>query len=200
VVVPAREGRAVAVRAHQQFRIVDLEGQQVGDLFAFAAGDISEYHSAEHTRGHVNRLFPAVGEQFVTNCRRPILRLVADTSPGNHDMMIAACDPQRYRGLGVSDWHPSCAENLRTALAALGHTPPVIPQPINVFMNIPVSATGALDWLPAASHPDDSVIFQAEIDCIVVVSACPQDLVEINGAGPTSLAVDLLTDDGRQPA
>lgn len=197
VVVPAREGRAVEVRAGQRFRIVDLEGQQVGDLFAFTRDDPCEYHSAEHTRGHVSRVFPAVGEQFVTNRRRPILRLVADDSPGHHDMLIAACDPERYRALGVSGWHASCAENLRTALGALGHTPPVVPQPINVFMNIPIADSGALSWLPAATRPGDSVTFQAEIDCVVVVSACPQDIVGINGTGPTSLAVDLLAGDGR---
>jgi hypothetical protein len=197
VVIPAREARAVEVRAGQRFRVVDLEGEQVGDLFAFARDDLSEYHSAEHTRAHVGRLFPAIGERFVTNRRRPILRLVADDSPGHHDMLIAACDPERYRGLGVSGQHASCAENLRTALAALGHTPPVVPQPINVFMHIPIADSGALTWLPAATRPGDSVTFQAEIDCVVVVSACPQDLVGINGHGPTSLAVDLLASAGR---
>ena len=192
VVIPAREARALTVPAGQQFRIVDLEGQQVGDLFAFARDDLSEYHSAEHTRGHVQRVFPAIGEQFVTNRRRPILRLVADDSPGHHDMLIAACDPERYRALGVSGWHASCAENLRNALAELGRTAPVVPQPINVFMNIPIAGSGELSWLSATTRPGDSVTFQAEIDCVVVVSACPQDMVAINGPGPTSLAVELL--------
>jgi uncharacterized protein len=102
-VVAAGTGRAVAVRAGQRVRVVDVEGGQVGDVFAFAVDDPAEYLSASHTRTHTSRLFPHIGEAFVTNRRRPILTLVADTSPGAHDMLIAACDPERYRALGASD-------------------------------------------------------------------------------------------------
>ena len=99
MVVPAGGGLAVWVRHGEHLRIVDVEGGQVGDLFAFAAADPGEYLSASHTRTSTSRLFPRVGEQFMTNRRRPILTLVADTSPGVHDMLIAACDPERYRML-----------------------------------------------------------------------------------------------------
>src|ERR1700682_4266934 len=101
MVVPAGAGRAVWVRHGEHLRIVDVEGGQVGDLFAFAAADPGEYLSASHTRTSTSRLFPRIGEQFMTNRRRPILTLVADTSPGVHDMLIAACDPERYRMLGA---------------------------------------------------------------------------------------------------
>ncbi|WP_089210588.1 DUF1989 domain-containing protein [Streptosporangium subroseum] len=193
VTVPAREGRAVRVAAGQWVRVVDLEGGQVGDVFAFGAGDVTEHLSASHTRSHTSRLFPAVGEQFVTNSRRPILTLVSDTSPGWHDMLIAACDPARYAALGVREAHASCAENLRRSLATLGLAVAVTPQPVNVFMRIPVRESGELRWLPAAGRPGDAITFEAAMDCVVVVSACPQDLVEINGNSPTSLAVDVLS-------
>ncbi|WP_084965228.1 DUF1989 domain-containing protein [Thermoactinospora rubra] len=192
-VVPAREGRALRLSAGQRVSIVDLEGGQVGDVFAFAADDVTEHLSASHTRAATNRLFPAVGQQFVTDRRRPILTLVSDTSPGWHDMLIAACDPARYAALGAEGFHASCAENLRLALASLGLAVPVTPQPVNVFMRIPVDGQ-ELRWLPAASRPGDAVTFQAAMDCVLVVSACPQDLVGINGGRPTPLAVDLLPD------
>jgi uncharacterized protein YcgI (DUF1989 family) len=79
--VPSREGRGVRVTAGQRFRVIDVEGGQVADTFAFRADDVSEFHSAEHTRVHVNRLFPVPGEQFVTNNRRPILLLEEDRTP-----------------------------------------------------------------------------------------------------------------------
>ena len=100
MVVPAGAGLAVWVRHGEHLRIVDVEGGQVGDLFAFAGADPGEYLSASHTRTSTSRLFPLIGEQFMTNRRRPILTLVADTSPGVHDMLIAACDPEHYRMLG----------------------------------------------------------------------------------------------------
>lgn len=190
-VVPAGAGRAVTVRAGQQVRVVDVEGGQVGDVFAFAADDPTEYLSASHTRTHTSRLFPHVGEAFVTNRRRPILTLVGDTSPGAHDMLIAACDPERYRALGVPG-HASCADNLRTALSQLGLHTDVIPQPVNVFMRIPAGPSGELSWLPAASRGGDAIAFAAAMDCVFVVSACPQDLNAINGDRPTAMEIEIL--------
>ncbi|NIK58520.1 DUF1989 domain-containing protein [Kribbella shirazensis] len=189
--VPARTGRAVRVERGSLVRVVDVEGQQVGDLFAYVAGPAGvtgEHLSASHTRTATSRLFPAIGQAFVTNRRRPILTLVEDTSPGRHDLLIAACDDARYAAFGVPD-HPSCARNLRTALAV---DVDVVPQPVNVFMQVPVTANDTLDWLPATTKPGDSITFRAELDCVVVVSACPQDLTVINGNGPTDLAIEVL--------
>jgi uncharacterized protein len=190
--VPAREGHGLRVAAGQRFRVIDVEGGQVADTFAFRADDVSEFHSAEHTRVHVNRLFPRPGEHFVTNHRRPILLLEEDRTPGVHDMLCAACDPERYTGLGVEGWHASCRENLERAMARLGQTRFEIPQPINLFMNIPVQEEGALGWEPAPTRPGDFVTLRAEMDCLVVVSACPQDIVPINGKDPTAVAIELL--------
>ncbi|WP_436975814.1 DUF1989 domain-containing protein [Nonomuraea angiospora] len=192
VIVPATEGRAVKVRTGQRVRVTDLEGGQVGDVFAFAADDVNEHLSASHTRAATSRLFPAIGEPFVTDRRRPILTLVEDTSPGWHDMLIAACDPARYRALGVPGFHASCADNLAKSMAGLGLAIPVTPQPVNVFMRIPVADDGRLSWLSSISRPNDAITLEAAMDCVFVVSACPQDLVGINGHEPTPLAIDLL--------
>lgn len=190
--VPAREGRGVRVAAGTRFRVIDLEGRQAVDLFAFRIDDVAEFASAEHTRVHVNRLFPRPGEHFVTNRRRPILFFERDDSPGVHDMLVAACDPTRYRGLGVEGWHASCQENLQRAMAELGVERIEIPQPINLFTNIPVAPEGSISWLPALSEPGDSVTMRAECDCIIVVSACPQDIMAINDNKPTPIGLELL--------
>lgn len=192
VTVPARQAKAVTLRTGERLRITDLDGGQVGDVFAYNADDITEHHSASHTRTHTSRLFPALGESFVTNRRRPILTYLADTSPGVHDMLIAACDPERYAAYGDPD-HASCADNLRHAMSDLGYPAlPTIPQPINVFMRIPVTAGGTLSWLEAATAPGDSITLRAEMDCLVVVSSCPQDHNVINGTRPTPLALTIL--------
>jgi len=190
--VPAREGRGLRVAAGRRFRVIDPEGGQCGDLFAFAAGDVREYASAEHTRVHVDRLFPKPGEPFVTNRRRPILHFEADQTPGAHDMLVAACDPTRYAGLGVEGWHASCQENLQRVMAEFGHDDIEIPQPINLFTNIGLGPDRELLWRSAPTRPGDSVTLRAEMDCIVVLSACPQDLVTINDFAPGPLAIELL--------
>ncbi|WP_157233414.1 DUF1989 domain-containing protein [Kibdelosporangium phytohabitans] len=192
VLVPAREGRAVRVSAGQLIRVSTPEGAQVGDFFAFCASDPVEHLSAAHTRGHTSRLFPVPGEPFVTDRRRPILTLTDDTSPGRHDMLIAACDPARYELLGHHGWHASCAENLKAAMRELEVDVTTVPQPVNFFMDIPVTADDVIEWRSSPAAPGDAVTLRAELDCFVVVSACPQDLVDVNGMRPGPLEIEIL--------
>jgi hypothetical protein len=187
--VPAGSGLAVAVTAGQLVSVVDVHGGQVGDFFAFDAHDPTEYLSASHTRAFTSRMFPALGQSFMSSLRRPMLRVVADTSPGYHDLLIAACDPARYRQLGIDGWHASCAENLETALRPFGIRPGHVPQPFNVFMRTPGTLDGSVVWLPAESKPGDSFEMVAEMDLVVALSACPSDLSGINAGGLSDLAL-----------
>jgi hypothetical protein len=200
IIVPAREARGVRVRKAQRFRVVDLEGQQAGDLFAYNANDVAEYASAEHTRvyahtpeqARVCRLFPRVGEHFVTNHRVPILYFEQDNSPKQHDMLVAACDAKRFELLGLPG-HPSCADNLKRVMAKFGHEDIHVPQPINLFANFPVHPDGTFTIDVLTTKPSDNVCFRAEMDAIIVLSACPHDVLPCYGpAGPTSMAIDLL--------
>lgn len=192
VEVPAREGRMVRVRAGQAIRVTDVQGTQVADTWAFCVDDPIEHLSAQHTRAFNSRLFPEIGQAFVTNRRRKILVLERDDSPGIHDMLMAACDAARYAGLGVEGWHASCEENLQKALSEYGIERATAPQPVNLFMNIPVKPDTTLGWDPAPSGPGDSVTLRAQMDCIVAVSSCPQDIVVINGGDPTPILLEVL--------
>jgi uncharacterized protein len=190
--VPAREGRAFRLAAGTAFRVIDVEGRQVADLFCYRADDPAEYLSAPHTRVALGRLFPRVGETFETNRRRPILTLVADDSPGTHDMLCAACAPERYALLGAEGWHASCEENLRAAMAALGVPHVEVPQPVNLFENNPIGTDGSLGTEPAPTRPGDSVTLRVERDAIVCVTACPQDMTPLCGGNPTAIDVEVL--------
>lgn len=192
VEIPARSGRAFPVRQGERVRIIDIDGGQVADVFGVCQDDHDEFASADHTRVHVNRLFPATGEMFVTNKRRPIFLFEEDTSPGVHDMLVAACDSERYHQLGFRRTHPSCSENMRTAFGEVGLELASAPQCIAFFMNILVRRGGVLVWEPALSAPGDSVTLRAQRDCFVAVSACPQDIVPINRGGPSALAVEVF--------
>jgi uncharacterized protein len=48
VIVPAREARTIEVKKGQILEVVDLEGQQVGDLAAWMSADPEEYLSPSH--------------------------------------------------------------------------------------------------------------------------------------------------------
>lgn len=186
--IPARRGKAIRLTAGQSVKVINTFGQQVVDTWAFAAADIREFMSMEHTRIYISRIIPKVGDPLVTNHRRPILTLTEDTSGGVHDTLVAACDRWRYELLGCVGYHDNCTDNLAAGLAELGLTPPETPSPLNLFMNIPVIDGNAIDVLPPVSTPGSHVTLRAEIDCIVALSACPQDMVPINGAAMTPTA------------
>ena len=181
VTVPARRGKAAIVSAGQSVRVINTHGQQVIDTWAFSRLDLTEFMSMEHSRTALARIMPQVGQSMVTNRRRPILTLLEDTSEGVHDTLLAACDRYRYELLGCEGYHDNCTDNLAAALAELGLTPPETPSPWNLFMNIPVSEDGSVSFEPPVSGPGDHLTLRAEMDCIIAFSACPQDMVPING-------------------
>lgn len=183
--IPARHGKAAVVRRGQRVRVVNTHGSQVLDTWAFSRADLDEHMSMEHFRSYNSKLFPAVGDAMITNRRRPILCWVEDTSPGRHDTLLPACNRAIYEELGCLGYHRNCADNLHEALAELGLSVPWTPGPLNLFMNIPIGAGGAVVRLPPESRPGDYVVLGAEMDLVIVFSACPQDITPINGPACT---------------
>jgi len=187
-IVPAATGKSFVARAGQHIAVAQRDGGQVVDLFVFTYPEADEYLSAQHTRVSSGRLFPRAGEPFLSNRRTPIVTLIADSSPGVHDMLIAACDPMRYQLLGASA-HPNCEQNLATAMREAGVELRVVPQPVNLFMNVPVRPDGSLELAPSPAGPGDRVVLRAERDVLVVVSSCPQDMLPINNGAPKDVDV-----------
>jgi uncharacterized protein len=194
--VPARQGRAVQVKRGEVLTIINTYGSQVADFWAFCAADPGEHLSMEHLRPSLRKLCPTVGDALVTNRRRAILTFLSDSSKGVHDTLVASCDIHRYRDLGHSGYHDNCTDNLRMALAAINVVLPRVPCPFNLWMNTPARANGDMVWLSPVSQEGDAVSFRAEMDLIAVVSACPMDLLPINGtdAVPRSLSLSVSTE------
>ena len=194
ITIPARRGKAAFVARGQNVRVINTHGQQVVDTWAFSRHDLAEFMSMEHSRTALARVMPEVGQSMVTNRRRPILTLVADTSGGIHDTLLAACDRYRYELLGCEDYHDNCTDNLAAALAEFGLAPPETPSPWNLFMNIPVGVDGSVRFEPPVSGAGDHLTLRAEMDCVVAFSACPQDMVPINGVDcvPTEAHFQIL--------
>ena len=192
--IPARRGGAVRLAKGQHLRVINTFGQQVVDTWAFNAADVTEFMSMEHSRVAIGRIIPAVGDTLVTNRRRPILTMTEDTSGGIHDTLFAACDRWRYELLGCAGYHDNCTDNLAAALAELGLAPPETPAPLNLFMNIPVVDGNRVEIRPPVSTRGSYVTLRAEADCIVAFSACPQDIVPINGLAlqPTEAHFEVL--------
>jgi uncharacterized protein YcgI (DUF1989 family) len=190
--VRAGTGRAFTLAAGERIRIVNTHGGQVVDTWALCAPDGAEWLSMEHTRTSLSRLVPRLGDALYTNLRHPLLRLVEDTTGGVHDTVIAACDGERYRELGWDGAHANCCDNFRAALGELGIEHDPVPAPLNLFMDIPWSQDGTLEFRPSPAGPGQYVTLLAERDAVVVLSACPMDITPINGEGRTPSDVDVV--------
>lgn len=180
-IIPGAEARAFQLPRGAQARIINLEGSQVVDAWAFRSDDFNEFLSNEHTRSCLQKLIPGVGDALYSNRRRPILTLAEDSSPGIHDLLLSACDIDRYRLLGVEGYHRNCADNLREALAAIGLELPEVPSPFNIFENVHIGESGELSIEPPLVKAGQGVTLQAELDIVLVLSCCPMDIALTNG-------------------
>ena len=104
-------------------------------------------------------------------------------------MLGPACDRQRYeRYYGAID-HRNCCDNFREAMSGTDWGKRLIPQPFNLFMNTFVDPDGKLILRDPISKAGDKIIFRAEKDIMVVVSACPMDLNPVGGEGITDIEI-----------
>jgi uncharacterized protein YcgI (DUF1989 family) len=195
ITIPARKGKAARVAKGQFVKVINTHGEQVVDTWAFNAEDLAEFMSMEHSRSQILKVIPKIGDIMRTNKRRPILTFLEDTSGGIHDLLVSACDRYRYEGLGCKEYHDNCTDNLHAGMGELGLKAPETPSPLNLFMNIPVHADGSLSFDPPVSTPGSYVVLRAEMDLIIAFSACPQDMLPINGVGlmPTEAHFEIVT-------
>lgn len=185
ITIPARRGDAAVLKTGQRIRIINTHGQQVVDTWAFNLHDPLEHLSMQHLRAVLNKGIPGEGDALPSNRRRPILTMLEDSSGGAHDTFIAACDIYRYIGLGITQHHDNCQDNMFAALRKAGvGAVDFCPSPLNLWMNTPI-VDNTVRWLPPLSKPGDHVLLEAAMDCVVVMSACPQDILPINGENRT---------------
>lgn len=181
VTIPGAQAKAFILNRDDRIKIINLEGSQVVDAWAFSTDSIDEFLSTEHTRSCLEKLIPSVGDALYSNRRRPILSVLEDTSPGIHDLLLSACDVDRYKLLGVDGYHRNCADNLVEAMAELDLIPPEIPSPFNIFENVSIGENGELSIQPPLVKAGESITLLAEIDIVLVLSCCPMDIVQTNG-------------------
>lgn len=201
-VITARKCKALPLKQGQSLKIINTHGKQVIDFFAFGLSstlqplppDCIEYLSMQHTRAVNLCTTPKSGDMLYSNLRRPMIKFVADTSPGVHDTLIPACDAKRYELLGVTDYHESCSENMHAALSELKFRFPkyMTPAPFNLFMNVPLERDGSMSFQTPESEEGNYVLFEAVENCVAVMSACPQDITPVNGLNPMDCHYEIM--------
>ena len=171
--IPPRSGVAFTLDKGQRLTVIDPQGEQVADLLAFNRADPDEVISSGRTLDYVSRIFLTTGDPIYSNRSNVLLRIVADTV-GRHDFLLTPCSADTFRIIyGDRTPHRGCFGNLAAALAPYGIGPDRIPVAFNIFMNVTVDGrSGALRVEPPLSKAGDYVVFEAEQDLIVGLTAC----------------------------
>ncbi len=191
VVVPGASGHAFELARGRQFRVVDVMGEQVSDLVVFRRSDLAERFSPGNTRKLNGRLkLGRGGVLYSTRCR-PLLTITEDTV-GEHDLLFSSCSAYDYRvRFGLTTPHASCLAILTEALAPWGIGEAMIPDPFNIFQHTVITPDWGLETHAPRSKGGDFVELRAEDDCLVAVTACPQDQNPCNGWRITDIRVVL---------
>ncbi len=160
----------------QRLRVVDPRGEQVSDLMAFARDDPREWLSSGRSIDYANTIYLTTGHVLYSNRSRPMFTILSD-DVGRHDFLLTPCSIETFRIIyNHQGHHPSCFGNLVANLAPFGIEPDTIPTTFNIFMNVEVAPSGELTIGPPRSRPGEAIVFRAEMDLIVGLTACSAEM------------------------
>jgi len=188
-IVPPRDGASFNVPAGHFFRIVSIEGPQVGDLNLWNANDLSErFYSGKTRQLHSSHV--TTGDRLWSSHPnlRPMATITENTldwygwdedGAGIHDVIGTRCDPYTNYLLKEVDYNHCCHSNLIRALAdtksiSYDEAEQNVHDVLNVFMCTGFTKDTHQYFMKASPvRPGDYIEFFAEIDLLGALSACP---------------------------
>jgi uncharacterized protein YcgI (DUF1989 family) len=194
-ILPGKAYTAFLLKPNQVLHIEDVEGKQVADLICFNLHDFKDRLNNENTmllnyvwnptKGHV---------LYSTNCNK-MLTIVEDTVGRNYPGGAMCSEELNYLRYGVRGT-ANCRDNLAAAVAPWGIAKDELPGAFAPFMNVLHHPDGRAEIAEPTSEPGDYIQLRAEMDLLVAVSVCPQELNPVNGWKSTPLRVVVFDQEG----
>ena len=170
--IEKQTGAAFRLKKGQLLKVIDPQGEQVSDMVLFNAADVREKISSGKTLDFEESILITKGNFLWSNRSRKMMEILEDTN-GRNDFLLAPCSPETFQIMyNNPEYHPSCFENLYTNLKPFGIEPDDVPTAFNIFMNVQFSPEGKLSVDPPLSKAGDYVLFRAQMDLIVALTAC----------------------------
>ena len=170
--IEKQTGAAFRLKKGQLLKVIDPHGEQVSDMVLFNADDVREKISSGKTLDFEESILITKGNFLWSNRSRKLMEILEDTN-GRNDFLLAPCSPETFQIMyNNPDYHPSCFENLYTNLKPYGIEPDDVPTAFNIFMNVQFDTRGKLSVDPPLSKAGDYVLFRAQMDLIVALTAC----------------------------
>jgi uncharacterized protein len=171
-IIEKQTGVAFRMKKGELLKVIDPQGEQVSDMVLFNAEDPREKLSSGKTLDFESTIFITQGHHLWSNRSQQMMEILEDTN-GRNDFLLAPCSPETFQIMYQNpDYHPSCFENLYKNLETFGLEPDDIPTAFNIFMNVEVAQDGSLTVAPPKSKAGDFMLFQANMDLIVGLTAC----------------------------
>ena len=189
LVIPPRDARTFIVPAGHFFRIVSIDGPQVGDLNLWSRNNLNEQFYSGKTRA-LHGTHVSTGDRLWSSFPflRPMATITFDTldwygwdddGGSVHDVIGTRCDPYTHKLLSGNNYHHCCHSNLARALAHETNKSPTeiedkIHDVLNVFMCTGFTKDTHQYFMKASPvRPGDYLEFFAEIDLLGALSSCP---------------------------
>lgn len=167
-----QSGKAFELKKGDTLTVIDPEGQQVSDMVLFNRADLKEKLSSGKTLDFEESILITTGNFLWSNRSNKMMKIFKDTN-GRNDFLLAPCSKETFEIMYSHDgYHPSCLENLSKNLSPQGIEVDDIPTAFNIFMNVQFDEKGKLSVLPPTSKPGDYVLFEAQMDLLVCLTAC----------------------------
>ncbi|UZH54184.1 urea carboxylase-associated family protein [Salinimicrobium tongyeongense] len=171
-VIEKQTGAAFKLQKGQKLKVIDPRGEQVSDMVLFNAEDPGEKISSGKTMDFEESILLTKGNWLWSNRSHKMMKILEDTN-GRNDFLLAPCSPETFQIMyNNPEYHPSCFENLYTNLAPFDIEPDDVPTAFNIFMNVQFDEKGKLSVEAPLSRAGDYVLFEAEMDLIVGLTAC----------------------------
>lgn len=170
--IPPQSGKGFRMRRGDILRVTDPEGEQVSDLFAFAADDSRCSLSSGRSIDYASKIFLTTGDVLWSNDSRPMFTILRDDVK-RHDFLLTPCSQEMFEILYKHQGHhPSCFENLANAFEAFGISAERIGTSFNIFMRVDVDPDGRVAVKPPLSRAGDVIELRAEMDLVCALTAC----------------------------
>ena len=167
-IIQACSGKRIDVNQGQTITVMDVEGGQVVDFFAEAAGNADEFLSTGVTIDCNESLKLKVGDIIYSNLYRPMMEVLSD-DVGEHDLIHPCCRPEMYDFFYHNgEGQPNCLDNINRAL---GEHRAII-TPVNLFMYTRINADGSISVERPISKANDRIVLKALMDITLGVAAC----------------------------
>jgi uncharacterized protein len=171
--IPPRSGTAFTMNKGDLLTVIDPRGEQVADLVAYAQSDHREVISSGRTLDYASRIFLTTGDPLYSN-RSNIMLTIVEDDVGRHDFLLTPCSKDTFRIIyGDEHPHQGCFGNLAEALKPFGIEPDDIPVAFNCFMHVAIDGkSGEISVQPPLSRAGERIVFRAEMDLIIGLTAC----------------------------